>query len=163
MNEIKPRPMTPAVRASLIARAKRAAVPVANCVAASIPPARVLGKLTEAEKDALIIVLAEAVDHALLRVVVEADDDGRPEVPAAPACAVGDGLPEMPHAERLRRAHAEAMRLRRAGQPVPNPLRRLDNDYHEALKAGRKAAAAAMAPRDPQAETSRDLDQEAAA
>ena len=135
--------MKPSDRAALIARAKRAAVPVVNLVGVSIPPARVLGRLTEAEKDALIIILAEAADHTRLRVIVATDDDGRPE-PIAPVDA-GD-LPR-----RLRQAHTEASRLRRAGEKVPDAVRKLDNAYHDALKAKRETV---IAP-DPNAERNR--------
>jgi hypothetical protein len=132
--------LTPANRAALIATAKRAATPVASCVAASIPPAHILGKMTRAELSALVIVLAEAVDHARLREVIAAGDDGTPAVRVAAAA------PEGTTAERLRRAHTEASRLRRAGLAVPNQVRRDDNAYHEALKAAREAAVVTPGP-----------------
>jgi hypothetical protein len=136
--------LTPDRRASLIERAKRAAVPVVNCVAASIPPAHILGSMTEAEKDALVIVLAEAVDHARLKAVTEAADDGLPAV-------TDDEL-------RLRRAHAEAERLRVAGETVPNQLRCLDGEYHRQRREARVLAAA-----DPEAEAHRQALAEALA
>lgn len=122
--------MTPADRESLIGMAKRAATPVASCVAARVAPAHIIGDMTRAELKALVIVLAEAVDHALLRTVVETGDGG----------AAGGGGPGEP--ARLRAAHAEAGRLRRDGMVVPTSIRILDNAYHEALRAARAAAAA---------------------
>lgn len=121
--------MTPADRESLIGMAKRAATPVASCVAARVAPAHIIGDMTRAELRALVIVLAEAVDHALLRAVVEADD-------RAGADGGGPGEPA-----RLRAAHAEAGRLRRDGMVVPTSIRILDNAYHAALREARAAAA----------------------
>jgi len=121
-------PLTPADRASLIARAKRAAVPVANCVAGRLKSGHITGEMTREELEALIIVLAEAADHALLREVCATDDD--------------DGQPDATPAD-LRRAHTEAGRLRRDGMVVPNSIRILDNAYHEALRARKRELVAA--------------------
>jgi hypothetical protein len=133
-------PMARADRAALIATAKSAATPVASCVAARISPAHILGTMTRAEVDALVIVLAEAADHALLRVVVEAVDDGHPGLTDADI--------------RQQEAHAEAVRLRAAGQRVPDMVRILDAVYLQARKAER--AAGAPLP-DPEAERNRAL------
>jgi hypothetical protein len=120
--------MTPAARSALIERAKRAATPVASCVAARISPAHILAAMAREEVDALVIVLADAVDHALLRAVVEADDDGRP------------GLSDLD--ARYRAGHAEAVRLRAAKLPVPNQVRVLDSGYYRGRKQARQNLAA---------------------
>jgi hypothetical protein len=64
-------------RATLITRAKRAAVPVANCVAARVCPGHVLAGMTWDELAALVVVLADAVDHRVLADVIAGRDDGR--------------------------------------------------------------------------------------
>ena len=139
--------LTPSDRASLIARAKRAAVPVANLVAARLKHGHITGGMTRAELEALVIVLAEAADHAKLRDVCAAEDDGRPDGQAD--SQADDGL-------RQRRAHNEARRLREAGQPVPLPVRVLDNAYTGARKAARAAERGAAVPPDPDAERNRE-------
>jgi hypothetical protein len=120
--------LTPAARAALIAKAKRAATPVASCVAARIGVGHILGTMTRAEVDALVIVLADAVDHALLRAVVQAENDGRP------------GLSDLD--ARYRAGHAEAVRLRAAKLPVPVAVRTLDSGYYRGRKQARQELAA---------------------
>lgn len=127
--------MTAADPAALIARAKRAAVPVMSCVAASLPPAHIIGGMSRAELAALVIVLAEAADPHKLRAVVEAADDGTP------------GVTDLDLV--YRRAHREAARLRGAGEPVPLRIRVLDGKYHEARKEARAGAAGRPASRAP--------------
>jgi hypothetical protein len=107
--------LTPARRSALIARAKRAAVPVASCVAASISPAHIVGGMSRDELLALVVVLAEAADPVRLRTVVQAADDGLP------------GVTDLEL--QYRAAHAEAVRLRTAGLPVPLAVRALDSAY----------------------------------
>jgi len=121
--------MTPADRAALIARAKSAAIPVSSCVAARIPPAHIIGGMTRDELTALVIVLAEAADPARLRVVVRAEDDGRP------------GVTDLDLTYRA--AHTEAGRLRTARLPVPLAVRALDSAYRQSLKQYRNREAAA--------------------
>ena len=121
--------MTPAYRAVLIARAKSAAIPVSSCVAARIPPAHIIGGMSRDELAALVIVLAEAVDPARLRAVVQAEDDGTP------------GLTDLDLTYRA--AHTEAGRLRTAGLPVPLAVRAMDSAYRQALKHARNREAAA--------------------
>jgi hypothetical protein len=67
--------MTPARKAALITRAKAVAIPVASCVAARLRPDHLLPSLSRAELMALVIVLAEAADPAVLREVVHAEGD----------------------------------------------------------------------------------------
>lgn len=122
--------LTPAERAALTATAKSKAIPVASCVAARIPPAHIVGDMTRDELLALVIVLAEAVDTATLRAVVQAVDyDYTPADPAA----------------RQRVAHAEAVRLRAAHQPVPLVIRHLDSAYRLSRKHAARAAASQSA------------------
>jgi hypothetical protein len=128
--------MNPAAyRAGLIARAKSLAVPVASCVAGSLPPAHLLESLSRDEMAALIVVLAEAADPTRLRVVVEASDDGRPEV----------GQQEL----MLRRAHREFSRIRREGGEPTARLARLERAYQAGAKRRQRerqeAEAAAIA------------------
>jgi hypothetical protein len=127
---------TPDCGASLIAAAKRAATPVAAAVTARIPPDHLIG-MSRDELMALVIVLAEAADPVTLRDIIAADDDG--------------GEPQVTAAD-LRYAHAEAARLRRAGERVPTSIRILDNAYHDAGRAAR--AAAGVVPPPPQVEQS---------
>lgn len=62
-------------RAHLVACAKSVAVPVASCVAASVPPAHLLDAMTRDELAALVVVLAEAADHDRLGEIVSASDE----------------------------------------------------------------------------------------
>lgn len=70
--------MTPAGRAELMARVKRIARPFANAVTQRSE--HHVGLLTAGmsrdELCALAVILAEAADPELLRLVTEADDDG---------------------------------------------------------------------------------------
>jgi hypothetical protein len=117
--------VTAAEREALIARAKQLAVPVANCTAAGIPPAHLIGDATWHELFALVLVLADAADHEALR----------------QACAVSDDAGrERLEEERLRKAHAEAVRLRNAGLPVPLAVRAADSAYYAWRKAERAKA-----------------------
>lgn len=68
--------MDRARRLALIARAKRLAVPVASCVAASVRPDHLLRDASRDELAALVIVLAEGSDPVRLREVCRAGDDG---------------------------------------------------------------------------------------
>lgn len=129
--------MTPADKDALVARARSLATPVANCVAAGIPPAHLIGEASWHELYALVLVLADAADPYTLRIVAEASDDG----------------PEMTgEDDRLREAHRQAERLRRAGHPVPLLLRVADGEYHARRKALRERDAKVLAGgRDEQA------------
>src|ERR1700748_3018938 len=103
-------------RAALIAAAKARATAVVSCVQARLSPSHILDGCAEADLRALVIVLAEAADPAVLRAVVEArDDDGRPDMTR--------------HQAKLREAHSQVVQLRKARQPVPEQLRVLDNAY----------------------------------
>ena len=113
--------MTPAEADALIVAAKRLAVPVASCVAARIRPDHLLAGKSWDELRALVVVLADAVDPVRLRAVVEAGEGG-------PAVTDRD--------VQLRKAHAEAVRLREAKLEVPFQVRVLDSEY----RAGRKKA-----------------------
>jgi hypothetical protein len=117
--------MTPAERDALIARAKFVAPVVVKCVEGRLSPGHITRKLSREEIEALVLVLADAVDPVRLRVVVSADEDG-------PDVTDRDLL--------LRRAHADAKAYRRDGKPVPEHVRRLDNEYHERGKLRRTAA-----------------------
>jgi len=117
--------MTPEERAALIVRAKQLAPPVAACVAARLRPDHLLRDATRDELAALVIVLAEAVDRAVLRVVAAAGEDG-------PVVTDRTML--------LRRAHREANRLREKGEPVPLRVGVLENEYQEMVRAARKGA-----------------------
>ena len=119
---------TPRERVSLIAWAKRKAVPVTSCVNAGICPEHVLGDATEARYAALVVVLAAAVDPVRLRAVLAAEDDGTPAEVTE---------------EALRWAHAEVRRLREARQPIPGPLVRLEHRYQEHSRAARRESRAA--------------------
>lgn len=72
--------MTPATRARLIAAAKRKAVPVASCVAASVRPDHLFADVAPEDLTpllmALIVVLAEGADPVRLREACRAGDDG---------------------------------------------------------------------------------------
>ncbi len=120
--------LTPRQRASLIAWAKRKAVPVTSCVNAGICPEHVLGDATEDRYAALVVVLAAAVDPVRLRAVLAAEDDG------TPAEVTG---------EALKWAHAEVRRLREAGQPISGALARLEWQYQEQSRAARRESRAA--------------------
>ena len=103
-------------RAALIARAKARATAVTSCVAAGLRPDHLLAEASWEDLAALVVVLAEAADLAVLRAVVTVrDDDGRPDLTRQQA--------------RLREAHSQAVQLRRAKQPVPDSLRVLDSAY----------------------------------
>lgn len=115
--------MTPAYRASLIARAKRAAEPVARSVAGGLPVDWLIGDMDREQLLALVLVLADAADPARLRAVVRAEDDDAPGVTDADL--------------KLRAAHAEAVRLRKAKRPVPFQVRVLDTAYCQARKQAR--------------------------
>lgn len=108
--------MTPAERTALIAAAKKTAVPAANCVAAGVRLDHLLNGKSWHELAALVVVALEAVDPARLKALCDLPGD--------------EGLtPESLREAMLRRAHAEASRLREAGQEVPAPLALLDNEY----------------------------------
>jgi hypothetical protein len=118
-----------AARASLVAAAKSRATAVVSCVQGRLSPSHVLDTCTRDDLTALVIVLSEAVDPAVLRAVVGVrDDDGRPDLTRRDA--------------RLREAHSQVVQLRKARRPVPGPLRVLDNAY----RLERKAATAKEAP-----------------
>ena len=107
------------------ARARDLAIPVASCMAAGVGTGHLLDGLTRDELAALVNLLAFAAstDPVRLRAVVTA----------------GDGMtPAMISREvLLRRAHAEAVRLRKAKREVPERVMVLDNEY----RGGRKKAA----------------------
>jgi hypothetical protein len=122
--------VTPAERAALIARAKQLAIAVTSCVAARLRPDHLLRDASWEELAALVVVLAEAADPAVLRAVVSvSDDDGRPDLTR--------------HQAKLREAHSQAVQLRKARKPVPGPLRVLDNAYRLEQKKAREAVRAA--------------------
>ena len=116
------------------ARARDLAIPVASCMAAGVGTGHLLDGLTRDELAALVnlLALAASTDPVRLRAVVTA----------------GDGItPAMISREvLLRKAHAEAVRLRSAGREVPRPVRVLDSEYRRerekaaARKGGRRAA-----------------------
>ena len=115
--------MNAADRALLVAAAKAKATAVVSCVQARLSPSHVLGDCP-ADLQALIIVLAEAADPAVLRAVVGvSDDDGRPDLTR--------------HQAKLREAHSQVVQLRKARAYVPEQLRVLDNAY----RLGQKKAA----------------------
>jgi hypothetical protein len=114
--------LTPRQRASLIAWAKRKAVPVTSCVNAGICPEHLLEDATEAQYAALVIVLAAAVDPVRLRTVLAAEDDGTPAEVTE---------------EALKWAHAEVRRLREAKRPIGGALTRLEWRYQEQSRATR--------------------------
>ena len=108
--------MNAAVRASLVATAKARATAVVSCVQARLSPAHVLDKCSAADLRALVVVLAEAADPAVLRAVVGVrDDDGRPDLTR--------------HQAKLREAHSQVVQLRKAREFVPESLRVLDSAY----------------------------------
>ena len=115
------------------ARARDLAIPVASCMAAGVGTGHLLDGLSRDELSALVNLLAFAAstDPVRLRAVVSG----------------GDGMtPAMISREvLLRRAHAEAVRLRAAKREVPRPVRVLDTEYREsrrrsAAKGRRRAA-----------------------
>ena len=63
-------------RDALVAAAKARATAVVSCVHARLSPSHILGKCTRDDLQALVIVLAEAADPAVLRAVVAATEDG---------------------------------------------------------------------------------------
>lgn len=108
--------MNAAQRIELIAGAKQIAVPVASCVAGGVRPDHLLGGKSRDELLALVVVLAEAVDHGKLNVLVRLPGD--------------EGLtPESLREAMLRRAHTEVWRLREAGQEIPPDLHVLEDEY----------------------------------
>lgn len=120
--------MNAATRATLIAAAKARATAVVSCVQARLSPSHILDGCTEADLRALVIVLAEAADPGVLRVVVDVrDDDGRPDMTRYQA--------------KLREAHSQVVQLRNAKKYVPDHLRVLDNAYKAEQKKAQAAAA----------------------
>lgn len=109
-------------------RAKSLAIPVASCVAARIRPDHLIGNASWEELAALVVVLAEAADPVRLRAVVDAREDG-------PDITDRDVM--------LRKAHAHAVALRKAGMAVPVRVRALDNEYRERCRELRETEAAA--------------------
>ena len=107
------------------ARARDLAIPVASCMAAGVGTGHLLDGLTRDELAALVnlLALAASTDPVRLRAVVTG----------------GDGItPAMISREvLLRKAHAEAVRLRKAKREVPERVLVLDNEY----RWGRKKAA----------------------
>lgn len=125
--------MTPSARAALISWAKRNAVPVHSCVTASLRPDHLIGEASPEQLAALVAVLAAAADPARLRQVTEAPGD---VIPVA-----------RDRGYVLRYARKEAARLRRAHEPVPREIRRLELEYWQeryrqkiAAREGRRAA-----------------------
>ena len=114
------------------ARALDLAIPVASCMAAGIGTGHLLDGLTRDELAALVNLLAFAAstDPVGLRAVVSA----------------GDGMtaPMVSRAALLRKAHAEAVRLRAAGVDVPARVRVLDGEYRRERErvTGRRRRAA---------------------
>ena len=119
--------LTARQRASLIAWAKRKAVPVTSCVNAGVCPEHVLEDATEARYAALVVVLAAAVDPVRLRAVLAAEDDGTPAEVTEDA---------------LKWAHAEVARMREAKRPITGALARLEWRYQELRRAAREDRAA---------------------
>lgn len=113
--------MTPDECSAAVARVKRIAVPVANCVQAGIRIGHLTEGLSRTELLALVAVLAASADHERLRVVTEAPGD--------------EGEPPLGRADVLRRAHAERTRLERAGLPVPFQVRALAAEYRQGVNA----------------------------
>ena len=109
-------------------RALDLAVPVASCAAAGVSAGHLLDGLSRDELAALVDVLALAAssDPVRLRAVVAAGGG------ITPAGVSGEVL--------LRRGHAEAVRLRKAGRPVPFRVRVLDSEYRAGRKRARKTA-----------------------
>ncbi len=121
--------MDAARRAALIARAKARATAVTACVQARLSPAHILGECSRADLTALVVVLAEAADPAVLRAVVSVcDDDGRPDLSR--------------HQAKLREAHSQVVQLRKARKPVPEQLRVLDSAYRLSQRKAEGADAA---------------------
>jgi hypothetical protein len=122
--------VTPAERAALIAAAKARATAVVSCVQARLSPAHVLGACSRDDLAALVVVLAEAADPAVLRAVAGVrDDDGRPDLTR--------------HQAKLREAHSQVVQLRKAREFVPEQLRVLDNAYRLERKRTQEAGHAA--------------------
>lgn len=105
--------MNDAERTALIAAAKKTAIPIASCVSGGVRLDHLLPGKSHEEKDALIVVLAAAVDHARLHVLAALPGD--------------EGLSaEMLREVEHKRAEAAMERLRRAGWTPPEgeqPLR----------------------------------------
>ena len=122
--------MTAADRAALIARAKSLAGPVAACVAGDVSPDMLLADCTWDDLAALVVVLAESVSGVRLRAVVAAQDDD-----SGPVAGIRDLV--------LRRAHAEASRLRRLdpGCVLPERVGLLESEYQRHQWARRNRAA----------------------
>jgi hypothetical protein len=109
-------------RADLIAAAKAIAGPVTAAVQARLHPGHHLQDRTWDELAALVIVLAEAADPAVLRAIAEAEDDGRPAV---------DRRDVM-----LRTAHTQAQAWRRrTGEDLPARLAMLEREYYRVYHA----------------------------
>jgi hypothetical protein len=111
-----------AERAGLIAAAKRKAIPVASCVAASLRPDHLFADVAPEDLEgllkALVVVLAAAADPVTLRAVVATPDDGHPD----------------PASRDLKAAHAECNRLRKAGLPIPTRVRLLEAQYQRQVR-----------------------------
>jgi hypothetical protein len=127
--------VTPRLTASLLASAKRMALPVATCVHNRVRPAHILRDKSWAELYALVIVLAEAADLAAVFEVANMPDGG-PE--------------EAARAAVLRKAHAKAEACRKMRRPVPGHLAVLEREYwrwrkreqQHAARAGKRSRAA---------------------
>ena len=115
--------MTPADYAALVVRAKRVAVPVVNCVQARIRISHLTEGLSRDDLLALVAVLADCADQEKLRIVTSAPGD--------------EGMPPAGRGEVLRAAHAERVRLDRAGLPVPFGVRMLDSQYRSDVRRRR--------------------------
>jgi hypothetical protein len=115
-------------RASLIAAAKARATAVVSCVQARLSPSHILDRCSREDLAALVIVLAECADPAVLRAVVNARDD--------------DGKPDLSRREvMLRKARTEAARLRRGNQHVPARIGDLEREYWRTQKGAERSAA----------------------
>lgn len=115
-------------RISLIGRAKQVAVPVVSCVQARLSPGQMLGDLTADELQALVIVLADAADPAIVKAIADAAaDDGRP-------CVEDRDL-------LLRTAHAQAQRYRGMGRTPPTRVAVLEREYYSRRRHAQRAAA----------------------
>ena len=108
--------MNAAARAPLVAAAKARATAVVSCVQSRLSPCHILDRCSRDDLVALVVVLAEAADPAVLRAVVDVrDDDGRPDLTRLDA--------------KLREAHSQVVMLVRRKQHVPQQLRVLDREY----------------------------------
>jgi len=119
--------MTPAQSAAFVVAAKRIAVPVVSCVRADIRFGHLTQNLSREGLLALVAVLAASADNVKLKAVTQAPGD--------------QGLPPGDEEEALRAAHAEYVRLRRAGFDVPFEARVADGEYRAGVRR-RKAEAA---------------------